>query len=47
MKQDELPGIPKKPGRPKTSTLSRKEQIRRAVIRHRKKKKAEKNSDYM
>lgn len=39
MEQDELPGIPKKQGRPKTSTLSRKEQLRKAARIYRKRKK--------
>lgn len=34
----DLPGIPKRPGRPKTSTFSRKEQLRRAAKTYRKNK---------
>ena len=39
MKQFELPGIPRRRGRPRTSPYSRKEQIKRAVRKHRKAKK--------
>ena len=45
MEQGELPGILKKLGRPKTSTLSRKEQMTQAAKRYRKKQKAKQNVD--